>query len=221
MPIATFGGIFPPMETTFRQALKSALETTGKSLRGIAMSSGVSYDQLKSLAQGKSQKTNADDAMKVAAAFGVSLEDFYEGRLANTSIAVAGRVGAGAEIDLFDAHAKGDGLYHVACPPQISPRGIVAVEVVGDSMVPTYQPGTVLFYSRASHESVPTEALGKICVCEDLDGKAWVKHIKPGTTEGTFSLLSVNPESHNMHGVILKWAAPVKLALPPEFVKRT
>lgn len=134
-------------------------------------------------------------------------------------IAVAGKVGAGASVELVDAYAKGDGLYRVACPPQLAPRGIVAVEVEGDSMAPIYSPGTVLFYSRDAL-GVPTEAIGRICVCEDTSGKAWVKVIRTGSQEGTFSLISLNPETEHMHGVNLKWAAPVRFDLPPEYVER-
>lgn len=183
------------MEKPFKEALDVALKVTKKSLRSVALSAGVSYDQLKSLMQGKSQTTNVDDGFKVAAAFGVSVEDFFAGNFSDlpTSVAVAGHVGAGAMVDLVDAYEKGDGLYHVACPPQISPRGIVAVEVQGDSMMPAYQPGSVLFYSREAL-GVPTEAIGKVCVCEDEDGKAWVKQVKVGREDGTFSLLSINPD---------------------------
>ncbi|WP_245965333.1 LexA family transcriptional regulator [Paenirhodobacter hankyongi] len=218
---AGYVGIFPLMETTFKLALDHALAETGKSLRSIAIAAGVSYEQLKNLKQGKSQTTNVDDARKVAAAFGVSLDDFYAGQLHSSTamIAVAGRVGAGAEVELVDAFGKGNGLFHVACPPQLNPHGIVAVEVEGDSMSPAYPPGTILFYSRDAL-GVPTEAIGRVCVCEDVGGRAWVKHIKPGLEEGTFSLISLNPHHDPQHGIRLQWAAPVKFSLPPEFVKR-
>ncbi|WP_370342928.1 S24 family peptidase [Pararhodobacter marinus] len=209
------------MATTFRNALENALAVTGRSLRSIAIDAGVSYEQLKNLKQGKSQKTNVDDAMKIAAVFGVNLEQFYRGQFSSDVplIAVAGRVGAGAQVDLVDAFEKGDGLYHVACPAEISPRGVVAVEVEGDSMTPIYQPGEILFYSRDAL-GIPTEAIGRICVCEDDAGKAWVKVVRVGREEGTFSLISLNPEAENIHGVRLKWAAPVKFNLPPEYVQR-
>ena len=208
------------MKMTFKDALDNALKTTGRTLRSVAMASNVSYEQLKSLKQGKAQGTNADDAMRVAEVFGVTLEDFCSGNLGNARlVAVAGRVGAGAEVDLFDAFEKGDGHYHVICPPQIAPQGVVAVEVAGNSMSPTYEPGTVLFYSRDTI-GVPTEAIGRICVCEDIQGRAWVKQVKVGREDGTYSLLSVNPETQNMHGMRLKWAAPVRFSLPPEFVER-
>nr|WP_127110420.1 S24 family peptidase [Pararhodobacter zhoushanensis] len=209
------------MEKPFKDALEFAIETTKRSLRSVAIDAGVSYDQLKSLMQGKAKSTNFDDGVKVAAAFGVSVEDFLAGNLtfAGPTVAVAGCVGAGASVELVDAYDKGDGLYHVRTPEGVSPRGIVAVEVAGDSMSPVYQPGTVLFYSR-DVVGVPTEAIGKICICEDESGKAWVKVVRVGREEGTFSMISLNPEAGNIHGVRLKWAAPVKFSLPPEYVQK-
>lgn len=215
------------METTFKEALGHALKRTGRSLRSVAIDSGVSYEQLKALNQGKSQRTNVDDALKVAGAFGVTLDDFYFGRLdpANRHpIAVAGRVGAGASVPLEDAYAKGDGLFHIAAPAQLTrkgpPRGIVAVEVEGDSMTPMYQPGDILFYTRATHEGIPDEDIGRPCVVEDADGMAWVKQVKRGDETGLFHLISLNPTSETKHNQRIKWAARVMLALPAEMVEQ-
>lgn len=216
------GGNCYHMENTFKNALEHALEKTGRSLRSVAIKAGVSYDQLKSLRQGKSQKTNVDDAMKVARAFGVSLEDFYAGELTPLEpvIAIAGHVGAGARVELSDPHSKGDGIYHIKCPSEMSPRGIVGVEVLGDSMTPIYHPCDILLYSREAL-GVPSEAIGKVCICEDDEGRAWVKVVRTGSREGTFSLISVNPEADNMHGVRLKWAAPVRMHIPSDLVHKT
>lgn len=209
------------MKYNFRDALENALAVTKRSLLSVSKASGVNYDQLKSVKQGKSQTTNSDDAMMVAEAFGVTLDDFYAGRLGGpeSAIPVVGHVGAGSEIDLFDAYEKGDGHYRIQCPPQLSPKGMVAVEVVGDSMAPVYMPGAILFYTRTTL-GVPTEAIGQICVCEDESGKAWVKQVRPGREEGTFTLISLNPDHDHRHGVTLKWAAPVRFSLPPDFVRR-
>ena len=62
------------------------------------------------------------------------------------TISIAGKVGAGASVPVFDAYAKGDGP-QVICPPGLSPSGVVAVEVEGDSMEPVYSAGDLLFYS--------------------------------------------------------------------------
>lgn len=136
------------------------------------------------------------------------------------SVAVAGKVGAGAEVDLVDAYPKGEGLYHVPCPPQLAPHGIVAVEIRGDSMEPTYRQGGVVFYSR-DVLGIPTEARNQICIAEDESGKVWLKHVKPSKeVAGLFDLVSLNPKVDTMFGAKLKWAAPVRLYLPPDLVAR-
>lgn len=209
------------MHMSFKDALIHAQQRSERSIRSIAIAADVPYDTLKNVVQGKSQRPNLEDALKVARSFGVSLEQFLDGELDQGAkrIAVAGRVGAGAEIELVDAYPKGDGLYHVACPSELSCRGLVAVEVAGDSMAPIYEPGTILFYARDAL-AVPTEALGRICVAATTDNHVWLKQVKPGTSPGLFHLLSINPAGLNMHDARLAWASPVKLSLPPDLVKR-
>ncbi len=135
------------------------------------------------------------------------------------TIAIAGKVGAGAQVPLFDAYEKGDGP-QVECPRDLSPHGIVAVEVEGDSMEPVYSGGDLLFYSRVSHDGVPAEALGRRCVCEDANGMGWVKVVRAGREAGTFDLHSFNDTSPTMYGVRLKWAAPVRLHWPADMAKK-
>jgi transcriptional regulator with XRE-family HTH domain len=64
------------MRKMFRQALLDACDRTQTSLRAVANSTGVSYEQLKKLKQGKSQSTNVDDAVLIANFFGMSLDEF-------------------------------------------------------------------------------------------------------------------------------------------------
>lgn len=206
------------MENSFREALTKALKLTGKSLRAVAAEAGVSYDQYKGFLQGKSKSTNVDDAVKVAHSFGVSMEDFLAGNLVETAdntIAIAGKVGAGAHVPVFDVYEKGDGP-QVECPPGLSPQGIVAVEIQGDSMEPLYSEGDFLFYTRDTHDGVPDDAIGKRCVCEDADGNGWVKLIKRGTEPGLYHLIALNPDAENQHDVTLNWAAQVRLHWPSE-----
>jgi transcriptional regulator with XRE-family HTH domain len=69
------------MKQTFRTALEQALAQTGIPLLQIANRSGVSYDQLKKLLQKPTATTNVDSAVKVAAAFGVGLDEFLDGKI--------------------------------------------------------------------------------------------------------------------------------------------
>lgn len=189
-------------------------------MRKLAEKAGVSYEQLKKINQGKTQSTNAEDALRIAAATGVSLESFMAGDFHETrTIAIAGKVGAGAQVPVFDAYEKGDGP-QVECPPGLSPHGIVAVEVEGDSMEPVYSDGDLLFYTRNGHDAVPSDDIGHRCVCEDENGMGWVKQIKPGDEPGLFHLISLNPGANNIWNVRLKWAARVLLHWPAELAKK-
>jgi len=210
------------MASTFRDAFLSAVDATGKSVRSVAIEAGLKEDQLKSLAQGKSRTINVDDAKKVAAVFGVTLDEFYAGMVGKShypTVSIAGKVGAGARVPVFDAYEKGDGP-QALCPQGLNPHGVVAVEIEGDSMEPVYSAGDLLFYTRDTHEGVPTEALGRRCVCEDQDGMGWVKVLRKGRDPGTFDLHSFNDSSAPMYGVRLKWAAPVRLNWPADLVRR-
>lgn len=211
------------MTTSFRDAFMAALAATKIPVRRIATESGVSYEQLKKFAQGKTESTNADDAIRIARAFGVSMEQFLRGELdvaAPTPIAVVGRVGAGARVPLNDTYAKGDGLYHVACPPQLSPKGLACVEVSGDSMEPAYLDGDLLFYTRRAM-GVPAEAVGSRCIVEDADGMAWVKLVRrrEGQPEGLFDLVSFHADYPPMYDCTLNWAARILMHQQKAFVQ--
>lgn len=189
----------------------------GLTLEELAELAGISRSYLNELELG-AKTINANRLEQVARALEVPPESLFVASL--TPISIAGRVGAGAQVPLVDAHEKGDGLYHVACPPQLSPHGIVAVEVEGDSMAPMYQPGHVLFFTRANHEGVAEEDIGLPCIIEDADGMAWVKLLKRGSAPGLFHLISLNPSADSVWDKPIKWAARVKLALPKELSQR-
>ncbi len=216
-------GNLPHMQQTFRDAFIAAIQTTGKSMRQVARDAGVSYELLKNLAQGKAKSTNVDDAVRIAASFGTTLEGFLEGQTEPApvpTIAIAGKVGAGAQVPVFDAYEKGGGP-QVECPPGLSPRGIVAVEVEGNSMEPVYSAGDLLFYTRNGHDAVAFEDIGHRCVCEDENGMGWVKQVKAGDEPGLFHLISLNPGANNIWNIRLKWAARVRLHWPAELaIKR-
>lgn len=182
----------------------------------MAESLGISTGLYNGLEKG-SRRMNETYLEGIASIFGVLVSDLIvEDR---PTISIAGSVGAGAQVPVFDAYEKGDGP-QVECPPGLSPHGIVAVEVEGNSMEPVYSAGDLLFYSRNGHDSVPDEVVGHRCICEDENGMGWVKQIKLGSEPALFNLISLNPGSDNLWDVRLKWAARVRLHWPVELVKR-
>lgn len=196
--------------------LKELREANRLTQEKMAERLGISVGLYNGLENGK-RRMNADYIEGAAEIFGIEPAQLIV--QSSGLVAVPGHAGAGDEVHLIDDHAKGTGLYMVECPPQLSPRGVVAVEVKGDSMEPVYFSGDLLFYTRETM-GVPTESVGQKCVCEDDSGRVWVKQVKPGTSPGLFHLLSINPQGANMHDVGLRWAARVRLHLPKEFVRR-
>lgn len=64
------------MRKKFRDALDAAIKSSGETYASVARATGVSYEQLKKLKQGKSASTNVDDAVLIAHHFGMSLDEF-------------------------------------------------------------------------------------------------------------------------------------------------
>ena len=200
------------MKFSIREKRKAAGLTQERMAEELGISTGL-YNGLET---GK-RRLNITYLEGIADTLGVGVSDLLiEDR---PTVSLAGTVGAGAQIPVFDAYEKGSGP-QVELPAGLSPHGIVAVEVAGDSMEPVYSAGDVLFYSRFTHDGVPDEAIGNRCVCEDENGMGWVKQLKRGSERGLFNLISLNPSSDNMHDVRLKWAAKVRLHWPADLVTK-
>lgn len=204
-------------KSDFVLRLQAVMSDRSLSKARLAELAGVKYHALNSLLIRDNAVPNAVLAQSIADGLRIPIEHLTRGDplVERSTIAIAGKVGAGARVPLFDTYEKGDGP-QVECPPGLGPHGVVAVEVEGDSMEPVYSAGDLLFYTRATHEGVPAEAIGRRCVCEDVDGHAWVKQVKAGRDPGAFDLHSINPGVDPMWGVPLKWAAPVRLHWPAD-----
>lgn len=70
------------MKKDFRDAFLEAAKLTGTPLRHIADGAGVSYEKVKSLAQGKARSTSVDDAAKLADYLGTTVDDLISGAYA-------------------------------------------------------------------------------------------------------------------------------------------
>lgn len=121
-----------------------------------------------------------------------------------TKVAVAGYVGAGAEVFSEDPYPRGRGLKMVE-PPIGLGTDIVALMIRGDSMHP-FKDGWLIFYRR-NQEGVPDECYNQLCVVRTEDGKTLCKELYKGTQAKRFNLVSWNaPPREN---VKLEWAAKV------------
>jgi len=97
------------MTKTFREALLEALEQPGWTMVRVAKISGVSLEQVKKIKQGKTRATNVDDAVRIANAFGVTLDEFVGDQTATIRSAVVDEYNrlSDAERSFLRAAAKG------------------------------------------------------------------------------------------------------------------
>ncbi|GAB5431260.1 MAG: S24 family peptidase [Epibacterium sp.] len=200
--------------------IEQLIEERGTNRRAVALAAGMSPTGVRDIINRKTKNPTFANLLKIAEVLEVDVSEIVGGTAPERpTISIAGKVGAGAQVPVFDAYEKGDGP-QVECPPGIGPHGVVAVEVEGDSMEPVYSAGDLLFYSRNGHDSVPDDVIGYKCVCEDADGMGWVKQVKAGDEPGLFHLISLNPGANTMWNVRLKWAARVRLHWPAEFARK-
>lgn len=97
-------------------------------------------------------------------------------------------VGAGDEVHLFDDNAAFD---YTAAPPGFQEGGAGIVR--GDSMLPIFEPGDVLFWRHL--ERPPANPPKRAVIVKVKDGPLLVKKLLPGTKKGLYYLLSVNPHT--------------------------
>lgn len=138
-----------------------------------------------------------------------SIAALYENALSaqdadKPQVQLQGYVGAGQAIYQFDEQGGG----YVDAPPEYSPA-TVAVEVKGDSMLPLYEDGTILYYSKIL---TPEQMLNRRCIARLADERVLVKTIRRGSETGLFTLVSLN--APDIEDVAIEWAAPIDWIKP-------
>lgn len=146
------------------------------------------------------------DAFRVSEAWLLTGEGDGPDTGVNRMIPVVGYVGAGAEIFSIDDHEKGAGMDEVEVPLDGMSPSTVAVIVRGDSMIPAYRPGDLIFYDKTDNGDL-MHLIGKDCVIRLKDGRTFLKELQ--RTNGEYWLHSYN--STPMTKVEIDWAAKVSV----------
>lgn len=164
---------------------------------------GVSRSQFIKLERGERRLTQ-EYINQIARGFGVSPSEVIEDR---STVLVMGYVGAGAAAHYY-AESHGN-LDEVPMPPG-GTDDTVALEVRGDSLGSFFNQWLVYFDDVRN--PVTADLLGRLVVCETVDGRVLVKKLMRGTRRGHFTLLSQTESP--IEDVELVWAARVKHMTP-------
>jgi len=122
-------------------------------------------------------------------------------------VAIVGRIGAGGSVIYEDL---GVDVETVRRPPD-TPGELIGLEVVGESMLPKFDPGDIVYISR-SNDGVDLADLGATCACRLLTGETFLKQLYKGSHPGVFTLRSYN--AADMEDVALQWATPIRAITP-------
>lgn len=118
-------------------------------------------------------------------------------------VPLVGKVGAGQAVMPLDAGYPDE---TVPAPAQVRPD-TVAVIVDGDSMYPAYDDGEILYY----RQKLPPDALvNEKCIIALADGRMFVKVLRKGSTDQTWTLQSFNSMYGDIKDVVVEWVAPIE-----------
>ena len=150
----------------------------------------------------KSQDVQLGTLTKLAGALEVPLSDL----LASPRVPIVGHIGAGGSI-VFEDLGNDETVLR---PPGISGT-LVALAVRGDSMLPKYKDGDIIYIQR-THDGVLPEYIGDDCAVRLATGETYIKQLMNGSEAGRFTLLSLNAPP--MENVEVEWATLVRFVMP-------
>lgn len=123
------------------------------------------------------------------------------------AVPLLGTIGAGGTVAFF----KDDHEAEYVPRPPLAPGRLMALRVFGDSMLPKYEPGDVV-YVRRDHDGVLPQDIGRYCAVHCGDGGTYLKILTQGTEPGRFTLRSLN--AADMENMEVIWAARVLFVMP-------
>jgi repressor LexA len=190
------------MVETLITRLQSLMEEKGYNPTSLSKLAGIGPTGVRDILNGIVVSPKVQTIAKIANVLGVS-----------SKWLISGDEDDRIRIPLVGIVSAGEGW--IPCDPdhrqvdfEPGATDMIAVEIRGDSMLPTYRDGDVLICNRQRGRSV-ADQVGKDCVVETADGQNLVKVLKKGSRKGLYTLKSYNPRYDDIENVGVAWAAPV------------
>lgn len=183
-----------------RAALRRVMERKGIKPKPLAKRAGLGDTSVRDLLDNPGRDIKIGTLQKLAGALDVNVEDL----LGDRGVPLTGRVGAGGTI-IFEEHDGGT----VPRPPG-GGGDLEALEVIGDSMLPRYSSGDVVYIKR-EHDGLTAESIGDYCAVRLTTGETYIKLLARGSRPGFWTLRSLN--AADIEDVELDWATPILFVL--------
>lgn len=184
------------------------MKLKGFSRRSLSSAAGLSESTVRDLLS-RTDNPGIDTLRKVAEALEMPVDALTGEGL---KVPVLGKIGAGGQV-LFATDFEEEGeLPSVPRPPLVTGR-LMALEVIGSSMLPKYEAGDIV-YVRRDHEGVLPSYIGKYCAVRTAEGGTFLKILAPGSEPDRYTLRSLNAE--DMPDVEVEWASPVIFVMPKQ-----
>jgi repressor LexA len=185
-----------------KRNLQRAMKRAKIGARPLAERAGIGQTAVRDILEGHSENPRIGTLSAIANALNMSFGEL----VTDAGVAVVGRIGAGGSIIFEDVGDFG----YVPRPPDTD-GDLIGLEVDGESMLPKFDPGDVVYISRV-HDGLFPNYLGAYCACRLLTGETYLKILTKGTEPGKFTLRSLN--AVDIEDVELEWATPIRAILP-------
>lgn len=185
-----------------REAIEREMKARGFSRRSLSIAAGISSTGIRDVLE-RTNNPGIGTLHRIAEALQVPVESIN----GSASVPLEGVIGAGGQVVYFKEDTERE---YVPRPP-LAPGPLMALQVSGESMLPKYEAGDII-YIRRDHEGVLPDYLGRYCAVHLADGGTYLKILALGSVEGRFTLRSLN--AGDMENVEVIWAAPVLFVMP-------
>jgi transcriptional regulator with XRE-family HTH domain len=178
-----------------RQALRREMARKGVKAKRLSKMAGMGETGVRDILETVNDP-RVGTLIKLADALEIPASSLF-----GTQVPVLGKIGAGGSI-LFE---ETDEPEMVDRPPGATGR-LMALRVTGDSMIPVYRDGDIIYVNR-DHEGVLPDYIGEECAVHTLEGGTFLKVLALGSQPDRYTLRSFN--AADMENVELLWATPV------------
>ena len=186
-----------PNIQAIRDHIEAEMTAKGFSRRSLSTAAGLSQTAVRDVLD-RTENPGIGTLHRIAEALQIPVESIT----GSGGVELAGEIGAGGIVAYF----KEDHEFESVPRPPLAPGPLMALRVRGESMLPKYEPGDVV-YIRRDHDGVLPAYLGRYCAVHLSDGGTYLKILSAGSQAGRYTLRSLN--AADMVDVEVVWASPV------------